>query len=273
MSNDPHRPRIFHPTDLSEGNHSAFLHSLRFAIASGSELSILHVEESETEVSLADFPQVRSTLDNWGQPDTHVHVSKLIGRDGDPVGASLKYIASHPADLVVLATHQHDTPTRWLYDNVAEPIARGSGEPTLFVPRNSRGFVSPEDGSIRLKNILVPIDLDPDPRCAVEAAADIASLLDCDEVNFTIVHVGPASEAPQVSFPKYAKWQWHHLVIEHPEHGVVEEIANLADNTSTDLIVMTTAGHHGFLDALRGTTTERVLRHAPCPLLAVPQGP
>jgi nucleotide-binding universal stress UspA family protein len=37
-----------------------------------------------------------------------------------------------------------------------------------------------------------------------------------------------------------------------------------------DLVVMATAGHHGFLDALRGSTTERVLRKLTCPLLAVP---
>jgi len=37
-----------------------------------------------------------------------------------------------------------------------------------------------------------------------------------------------------------------------------------------DMIGMATAGHHGFLDALRGSTTERVLRRSPCPLLAVP---
>jgi nucleotide-binding universal stress UspA family protein len=33
---------------------------------------------------------------------------------------------------------------------------------------------------------------------------------------------------------------------------------------------MPTAGHHGVLDALRGSTTERVIRHAPCPVLALP---
>ena len=38
----------------------------------------------------------------------------------------------------------------------------------------------------------------------------------------------------------------------------------------SDLIGMPTMGHHGFLDALRGNTTERLLRQAPCPVLAVP---
>jgi len=35
---------------------------------------------------------------------------------------------------------------------------------------------------------------------------------------------------------------------------------------------MPTAGRYGFPDAVRGSTTERVLRHAPCPVLSVPAG-
>ena len=37
-----------------------------------------------------------------------------------------------------------------------------------------------------------------------------------------------------------------------------------------DLIVMATEGEHGIIDALRGSVTERVVRDAPCPVLAVP---
>ena len=37
-----------------------------------------------------------------------------------------------------------------------------------------------------------------------------------------------------------------------------------------DLIVMTTKGQDSVLDLLRGSTTERVLRGARCPLLAIP---
>ena len=50
----------------------------------------------------------------------------------------------------------------------------------------------------------------------------------------------------------------------------VETILRAATERNADLIVMATAGRQGFLDALRGSTTERVLRHAPCPVLAVP---
>jgi nucleotide-binding universal stress UspA family protein len=43
-----------------------------------------------------------------------------------------------------------------------------------------------------------------------------------------------------------------------------------ATEQPADLIAMATEGHKGFLDVLRGSTTERVLRDARCPVLAVP---
>jgi len=53
---------------------------------------------------------------------------------------------------------------------------------------------------------------------------------------------------------------------------VVSTIPQVADEQQADLIAMPTAGRYGFLDAVRGSTTERVLRHAPCPVLSVPAG-
>ncbi len=49
-----------------------------------------------------------------------------------------------------------------------------------------------------------------------------------------------------------------------------EFIFHPSDFSDADLIVMSTDGHRDFLDVLRGNTTERVLHHSPCPLLAVP---
>jgi nucleotide-binding universal stress UspA family protein len=51
---------------------------------------------------------------------------------------------------------------------------------------------------------------------------------------------------------------------------VVSTILEVAAEEKANLIAMPTGGHHGFLDAMRGSITERVLRHAPCPVFAVP---
>ena len=49
-------------------------------------------------------------------------------------------------------------------------------------------------------------------------------------------------------------------------------IVDAALDANADLIVMSTDGRNGFLQALRGSHTERVLREVPLPLLAVPEG-
>jgi nucleotide-binding universal stress UspA family protein len=43
-----------------------------------------------------------------------------------------------------------------------------------------------------------------------------------------------------------------------------------ARDDHVDVIVMGTQGRDSFGDALCGSTTERVIRHAKCPVLAVP---
>ena len=48
-----------------------------------------------------------------------------------------------------------------------------------------------------------------------------------------------------------------------------EVITNLARDCEADLIVITTHGHTGLKHVFLGSTAERVVRHAPCPVLVV----
>ncbi len=72
---------------------------------------------------------------------------------------------------------------------------------------------------------------------------------------------------PDLELPESDAWHWTAI---QREGAVVEQILEHANEPPADLIVMATAGHQGFLDALRGSTTEQVLRQASCPVLAVP---
>jgi nucleotide-binding universal stress UspA family protein len=48
-----------------------------------------------------------------------------------------------------------------------------------------------------------------------------------------------------------------------------DEIVRYAEDEGVDLIVMSTHGRSGFTRWLMGSVTEKVLRHAPCPVLAM----
>ena len=49
-------------------------------------------------------------------------------------------------------------------------------------------------------------------------------------------------------------------------------ITDLAERDGFDLIVMGTHGRSGFAQLALGSVAERVVRHAPCPVLTVPHG-
>jgi nucleotide-binding universal stress UspA family protein len=73
--------------------------------------------------------------------------------------------------------------------------------------------------------------------------------------------------APQVPRPNAPE---RTLPVERRQGDVVKTIIDAAKDWPADLIGMATAGHRNVLDMVRGSTTERVLRQAPCPVLAVP---
>jgi len=47
------------------------------------------------------------------------------------------------------------------------------------------------------------------------------------------------------------------------------EITEAARDTKADMILLATHGHTGLKHVLLGSTAERVVRHAPCPVLTV----
>ena len=71
---------------------------------------------------------------------------------------------------------------------------------------------------------------------------------------------------PDTSSHERLGWTWETLTL---GGDPVTALGSAVYEWAPDLVVMTTAGHHGFMDTLRGSTTERVLRSSPCPLLAV----
>ena len=266
---------IFHPTDFSKGPDIAFAHALKLAWATNSRLTLFHVNRDLDDLNWYDFPSVRATLEQWRRfskeskipyiNHSGIDVEKILSRGKDPSTAILTYLERHPADLIVLATHQLGGYP--FFPSVAEPVARKSGSMTLFIPQSTEGFVSVEDGAIKLEKILIPVDDDPPPREAIQAAAALVDAVNGDNTLFVTVHIGADQSMPPIQPPGHSKGTWTHIV---RPGDVVEELLQVAQEERPNLIVMPTQGHNGFLDALRGSTTERVIRKARCPVLAVP---
>jgi nucleotide-binding universal stress UspA family protein len=268
---------ILHPSDFSEASEVAFAHALKAALVARSRLTLFHVS-ADGDAEWTDFPGVRQTLERWGLlppnsprsavPRLGIDVGKVIAHERDPVSSVLRYLDTHPADLIVLATHQREGHTPWFRTSVSVPVARKSGQATLFVPGGVKGFVSLQDGSVSLQSILVPVARTPRAQPAVAAAARLVRRLSRPAGTVTLLHVGAAGEMPAVNPPDVSGWRWDRVTT---SGDAVEAIVDAAQSTRADLIVMTTDGRNGFLDALRGSHSERILRRAPCPLLVIPE--
>ena len=123
-----------------------------------------------------------------------------------------------------------------------------------------------EDGQVTMDQVLIPIDHDPPSESAIERGLRAIEAYGHDRSKLTLLHVGPESEFPDVQVP-VGPWQVDRAA---REGNPVSEILAAADECAANLLIMATKGSEGFLDILRGTTTEQVLRQAPCPVLSVP---
>jgi nucleotide-binding universal stress UspA family protein len=145
------------------------------------------------------------------------------------------------------------------------------------VPTSPLGF--------KIERILVPLDFSP---ASIEALDYAVSMAKQFHAAIHLVHVHPPDEA---SAPGAG-----HLLFEsaeaierlneeltgvhrknvptfRPENCHIrggrpfEQIINLAREISADLIALSTRGHSGLKHLLLGSTAERVVRSAPCPVL------
>jgi len=272
-----HIRHILHPTDFSQASMTAFGHALRLGLGMKSDLTIMHVDPTRADPDFENFPRVRATLSQWGilrEGATKEEllslgfgVRKILSMADNPVGSILQLLWRKPADLMVLATYPDDNLGKWLPDMIGQSLASKSRTTSLFVPGHCNGFVSLDTGAVRLRRILIPIDHRPHPQAAVNAACTLATGLGVQSVMFEALYVGEESSIPQLRLPHRDGWIWKKSI---RTGVVVEEILETAEQHQSDLIVMATEWRHGFLDALLGSTTERVLRRADCPLLAVP---
>lgn len=273
-------PHIFHPTDFSPASDVAFVHALKLAVAGAGSLTVLHYAHGGDHDG-HEFPRVRETLEGWGllPPGSpreavwttlRISVRKVEVGGDDPNDAILDYLGTHRCDLIVLATHQRAGAARWLYREVALPVARQARLPALFVPPDADGFVAAATGAVRLRRVLLPIDRHPHPRETIALVPALVGMLGAGPVDVQLLHVGTLATIPRVELPAPDGMTW---TTRTTEGVVVEEILKAEVDDAVDLIALATEGRHGFLDALRGSTTEQVVRRARCPVLAVPAGP
>ena len=148
-----------------------------------------------------------------------------------------------------------------------------------------------------MKKILVPIDFSPNSKNALRIAATIArdhkASIELLHTNVAAAYAIPLSE--YVAASEYAEDQEYDEtaagLLERMKQELYKDpafatltvetrvtegflyscIRNVAEEDGVDLVVMGTKGASGVSEFLVGSNTEKVIRMAPCPVLAVPE--
>lgn len=150
----------------------------------------------------------------------------------------------------------------------------------------------------KIKKVLAPVDLSSLSKLGVRYALEIANSQDAEVVIYNVLTVEEtpfpqgAEEwvAKQTDVPKVKKTLERRS--KQLERFVADEFASFTSNNrvrleieigtpykkivekakqeGVDMIVMSTHGRTGVMHMLIGSVTERVVRRAPCPVLAVP---
>lgn len=159
------------------------------------------------------------------------------------------------ADLVVIGHRGvHEGFSTGLLGSTAETITRKCPRP-IFV--STKQFVT-------IKNPLLAYDGSQRASSAMESAAEFCSRLNLPLTVLTIAkeeavarHNLQQSKAYLASYPIDATYESLHG---HPERKIIEQIAS----RNHDLLFIGAYGHRRIIEMVLGSTTEYVLRNAPC---------
>jgi nucleotide-binding universal stress UspA family protein len=199
----------------------------------------------------------------------------VVERRPSPLEGILDAIRKHRPDMAILGTHGRDGLGHVLVGSVAEAVMEQSYRlPILCVPARA----GPPGGGYG--RILVPTDFSPVSRRAFPVAALLARAFGAEVV---ALHVVSSSRSVLHALPedlgRSAEKELGEFVAEDlaglslslavRTGRVWERIAHAGEALKNGLVVMSTSGHDSVSDRILGSNTERVVRHAPCPVLVV----
>jgi nucleotide-binding universal stress UspA family protein len=284
----PQIREVLFPTDLSAPSTLAFDHARELAERFGARLTLYHVVETlrqesaprPADTELEVLRRMEEAARDWLEARAkglRVPVRIFVERRPSSARALLSFAEWSAPDLIVMATHGRHGLAHVFMGSVTENVLESARRPVLCIRPAAHGEPLP------YRRILVPTDLSAASRRAFPLAALLARAYGAEVV---VLHVAayPAiaslSGVPELIeevlpdeetvrrfvAPEFGKLP---LAAKVAIGGACEQIVRTARVERADCIVMATRGHDSLHDRVLGTHAERVIRSAPCPVLAL----
>lgn len=297
--------RILCAIDFSDFSLDALRHGLVLARWYSAQLTLLHVYQISQPLPVEGprrgVPVFVAADPNQVEEDVRQFCAPVLGASGQSVeivvrpGDAAREIRNEaerlPFDLLILGTHGRSGFERLFLGSVTEKVLRSTRVPVLTIPPPVR-----EPGSPLYKTILCPLDFSAASIRALEHALSLAQQADA---RLILMHViedvlsDAASQAMALADLSVSKY-YNHLekdaatrlkavvpddarVWARPEERVVrgrayDEILKLVADERVELVVMGVEGKGAVNRLMFGSTTNRVIREAGCPVLTLHSG-
>lgn len=287
-------------TDFSDYSNHAVLYGIALAKEFGAKLYMCHVIELPPAPTYGEHIPVSSNQQIGIRDYAHEQLRKLIGKqpvEWEPLvtmGRTANEIArlakEKGMDLAISATHGRSGLKRLILGSVTERLMRTLPCPLLAVRSPEEGFVASAWQEIRFQKILVGCDFSPDSNLAFQYGLSLAQEF---QSQLHLAHVikppvyevslkpkmEPGEEFRQSLYdqlndkltnmvPEEAR-NWCASKITLLAGQPYEELTKYAVVHNIDLIVLGVRGHGLVETLLIGSTTDRVVRQAQCPVLSV----
>jgi nucleotide-binding universal stress UspA family protein len=209
---------------------------------------------------------------------------------GQPAAEIARIVEEKDIDLVITATRGHAGLKRLLLGSVTQRLMRTLPCPLLAIHSPEQAGSGPETADVRFKKVLIGCDFSEDSLLALDYGLSLAQEF---ESELHLVHViEPAAyydlmkspengtnSVPPVPVDVFAERlkglvskeakNWCSLQAAVLRGRPYEELVTYATARKIDMIVLGVRGYGLVRSILMGSTTDRVVRRAPCPVLSV----
>ena len=291
--------RVMCPVDFSTCSLNALNHALKIAPLIAEELHIFHAIILYEDSSYQPDDRLPENIISYDLIE-EISNQKLekISRDNEKLDLKivtansrgfsagdeiLNYASENDIDLIIMGTHGRTAISHLLLGSVAEKVVQMANCPVMTIRENVKEF-------FKHGKILVPVDLSEYSKLALAHALQIAESFN---LSITIFHsfevrVHPAfyvtGEASLFEIDAQLReralkalenfrneFDYPNVKTEYAlaEGAAYQEIVDFVEKQPHDLIVMGSHGLKGIEKFLLGSTTEKVIRSAPVPVLTI----
>ena len=287
-------------TDFSDFSNHTIPYGVALAKEFDAKLFICHVIDLSSIAIYGEFQLNPVDQQNRIRKQAAEQLDQIIGEQpvkweplitvGHTADEVSRLVEEKGIDLVIAATRGRSGLKRLILGSVTERLMRVLTCPLLVVHSPEHDFVNPISKEIRLNKILVGCDFSPDSDLAFQHALSLAQEF---EAELHLAHVIEPPTQPELNLedtpvPEELQQDYRDLLARKLKEMVpveardwctpktsllegqpYEEIVSYAESKDIDMIVLGVRGHGLVKTLFLGSTTDRVVRKSPCPVLSV----